>query len=83
MFPDVNVTTPFIGCIRNLIINNMHYMDFSEPLMEEGLSTSCVFNDRNCYQTPCNNRGECIGRWDSYQCICTPEYTGVTCDESN
>ena len=79
-----NITTPgpYTGCLRNLIINGKQHLDFTEPLMQEGLSNNCWYTDRNCYRNPCgNDTGQCIGSWEGYYCICKPDYTGGNCLE--
>ena len=71
----------FKGCMKNVNIHG-HVLDFSAPLLAEGLEQDCKFTDINCDRTPCNNSGTCIGEWEGFTCTCTDEYTGVYCDES-
>jgi hypothetical protein len=70
----------FSGCLRNIVIND-NYLDFTTALMKENLTTNCFHTDRNCYDKPCNNSGQCTGQWSSFQCTCIQGYTGNTCDD--
>uniref|UniRef100_A0A182QFS4 Protocadherin-like wing polarity protein stan n=1 Tax=Anopheles farauti TaxID=69004 RepID=A0A182QFS4_9DIPT len=33
-----------------------------------------------CYSDPCQNGGSCVRREGGYSCVCTEQYTGVTCE---
>ena len=74
--------SPYIGCIKNVIVNDQ-YLDFAVPLLKEGLSTGCQYTDQNCNLNTCNNSGLCVGQWEGFNCLCTPHYKGDICDQSN
>ena len=81
------ISFSFIGCIRNLLINNG----------EIGLHTSAPFDPRTdplkaspgcpredqCRSKPCANNAECSSGWTGFTCKCTPDYYGETCSEGN
>lgn len=71
----------FIGCLRDV------FVDSQLVVPEEWLSDSavnvtagCSHRDR-CQDSPCENRGQCINLWQSYQCRCTRPYEGHDCAE--
>ena len=76
------LSSPYIGCIKNVIVNNQ-YLDFAVPLLQEGLSTGCQYTDQNCNDNTCSNSGLCVGYWEGFDCICTSHYKGDTCDQGN
>ena len=79
--PHIQSVPNYNGCVRNVFVNSQ-MLDFSAPLMEEGLKRNCIFTDHNCQPNPCNNSGQCIGEWEGFNCVCSDEYTGKTCDKS-
>ena len=71
----------FIGCMRDV------FVDWQLVVPEEWLSDSavnvspgCSHRDR-CLDVPCQNRGECVNLWQSYQCWCPRPYEGQDCEE--
>ncbi|KAM9478353.1 protein crumbs homolog 1 [Salvelinus alpinus] len=71
----------FIGCLRDV------FVDSQLVVPEEWLSDSavnvtagCSHRDR-CQDSPCENRGQCINLWQSYQCRCPRPYEGHDCAE--
>ena len=78
--PSPHNTSSYTGCIRDVIVNG-DYLDFSEPLLQEGSSNGCLFTDRNCAESACDNSGVCVGHWVGFQCLCSPDYAGNTCSE--
>ncbi|KAM9385782.1 protein crumbs homolog 1 [Pholidichthys leucotaenia] len=73
----------FIGCMRDA------FVDWQLVVPEEWLSDSavnvspgCSHRDR-CLKDPCQNRGECVNLWQSYQCRCPRPYEGQDCEEEH
>lgn len=71
----------FIGCMRDV------FVDWQLIVPEEWLSDSavnvspgCSHRDR-CLDVPCQNRGQCVNLWQSYQCRCPRPYEGQDCEE--
>lgn len=71
----------FIGCMRDV------FVDWQLVVPEEWLSDSavnvlpgCSHRDR-CLDVPCQNRGQCVNLWQSYQCRCPRPYEGHDCEE--
>lgn len=71
----------FIGCMRDV------FVDWQLVVPEEWLSDSavnvspgCSHRDR-CLDVPCQNRGQCVNLWQSYQCWCPRPYEGHDCEE--
>ncbi|KAM3620131.1 uncharacterized protein V6R79_018650 [Siganus canaliculatus] len=73
----------FIGCMRDV------FVDWQLVVPEEWLSSSavnvspgCSHRDR-CLDVPCQNRGQCVNLWQSYQCRCPRPYEGQDCEEEH
>ncbi|KAK5599514.1 hypothetical protein CRENBAI_019954 [Crenichthys baileyi] len=73
----------FIGCMRDV------FVDWQLVVPEEWLSDStvnvspgCSHRDR-CRDEPCQNRGQCVNLWQSYQCQCARPYKGHDCEEEH
>ncbi|CAJ1060909.1 protein crumbs homolog 1 [Xyrichtys novacula] len=73
----------FIGCMRDV------FVDWQLVVPEEWLSDSavnvspgCSHRDR-CLDVPCQNKGECVNLWQSYQCRCPRPYEGQDCEEEH
>lgn len=73
----------FIGCMQDV------FVDWQLVVPEEWLSDSavnvapgCSHRDR-CLETPCQNGGECVNLWQSYQCLCPRPYEGQDCEEEH
>lgn len=73
--------TPFIGCMRDV------FVDWQLVIPEQWLSDSavnvspgCSYRDR-CLDVPCQNKGECVNMWQSYECRCARPYEGHDCEE--
>lgn len=71
----------FIGCMRDV------FVDWQLVVPEDWLSDSavnvspgCSHRDR-CLDVPCQNRGQCVNLWQSYQCRCPRPYEGQDCEE--
>uniref|UniRef100_A0A3Q4I624 Crumbs cell polarity complex component 1 n=1 Tax=Neolamprologus brichardi TaxID=32507 RepID=A0A3Q4I624_NEOBR len=75
--------TPFIGCMRDV------FVDWQLVIPEQWLSDSavnvspgCSYRDR-CLDVPCQNKGECVNMWQSYECRCARPYEGHDCEEEH
>ncbi|XP_049910208.1 protein crumbs homolog 1 isoform X1 [Epinephelus moara] len=73
----------FIGCMRDV------FVDWQLIVPEEWLSDSavnvspgCSHRD-HCLDVPCQNRGQCVNLWQSYQCRCPRPYKGQDCEEEH
>ncbi|XP_069465563.1 protein crumbs homolog 1-like isoform X2 [Ambystoma mexicanum] len=80
------------GCLQDLRLNN-HPMEFF-PLKIDGyvppyelyagkmrnVTEDCVSDD-TCRSGPCKNGGNCTVTWNDFDCDCTSNYTGKTCEE--
>ncbi|KAK2835309.1 hypothetical protein Q5P01_015793 [Channa striata] len=73
----------FIGCMRDV------FVDWQLVVPEEWLrdsavnvSPGCSHRDR-CLDVPCQNRGQCVNLWQSYQCSCPRPYEGQDCAEEH
>ncbi|XP_069377853.1 protein crumbs homolog 1 isoform X3 [Paralichthys olivaceus] len=73
----------FIGCMRDV------FVDWQLVVPKEWLSDSavnvspgCSHRDR-CLDVPCQNRGQCVNLWQSYQCWCPRPYEGQDCEEEH
>ncbi|KAM9848761.1 protein crumbs homolog 1 [Aulostomus maculatus] len=73
----------FIGCMQDV------FVDWQLIVPEEWLSDSavnvspgCSHRDR-CLDVPCQNRGECVNLWQSYQCQCPRPYEGQDCEDEH
>lgn len=71
----------FIGCMQDV------FVDWQLIVPQEWLSDSavnvspgCSHRDR-CLDVPCQNRGQCVNLWQSYQCRCPRPYEGQDCEE--
>uniref|UniRef100_A0A3B4AZ85 Crumbs cell polarity complex component 1 n=1 Tax=Periophthalmus magnuspinnatus TaxID=409849 RepID=A0A3B4AZ85_9GOBI len=73
----------FVGCMRDVLV------DWQLVIPEEWLSNSavnvspgCHHRDR-CLDAPCQNGGQCVNLWQSYQCVCARPYEGHDCEEEH
>ncbi|XP_035863576.1 protein crumbs homolog 1 isoform X1 [Sander lucioperca] len=73
----------FIGCMRDV------FVDWQLIVPENWLSDSavnvspgCSHRDR-CLDVPCQNKGQCLNLWQSYQCRCPRPYEGQDCEEEH
>lgn len=71
----------FIGCMRDVFVDGQLIVP-EEWLSNSAVSMSlgCSRRDR-CLDVPCQNGGECINLWQSYQCRCPRPYRGHDCEE--
>ncbi|KAH9640922.1 hypothetical protein HF086_015617 [Spodoptera exigua] len=71
---------PFIGCIRDLIVNGEKREVFGDAL-DAGEVTECL--SLSCLSGPCLNGGSCSDRHDGgYTCSCANGWLGEHCNES-
>ncbi|XP_068445617.1 protein crumbs homolog 1 isoform X2 [Clinocottus analis] len=73
----------FIGCMRDV------FVDWQLVVPEDwrsdsavNVSPGCSHRDR-CLDVPCQNRGQCVNLWQSYQCRCPRPYEGQDCAEEH
>lgn len=78
---EVSPLPAFIGCMQDV------FVDWQLVVPEEWLSDravnvspGCSHRDR-CLDVPCQNRGQCVNLWQSYQCRCPRPYEGQDCEE--
>lgn len=79
--PSNSLLPVFIGCMQDV------FVDWQLVVPEEWLrdsavnvSPGCSHRDR-CLDLPCQNRGQCVNLWQSYQCLCSRPYEGQDCAE--
>ncbi|CAH1645076.1 unnamed protein product [Spodoptera littoralis] len=71
---------PFIGCIRDLIVNGEKREVFGDAL-DAGEVTECL--SLSCLSGPCLNGGTCSDHHDGgYTCSCANGWLGEHCNES-
>ncbi|CAG9567385.1 unnamed protein product [Danaus chrysippus] len=69
----------FIGCIKDLIINDERREIFSDAY-EASEVREC--SSLSCLSSPCVNGGTCHDDDDTYSCACANGWTGPTCNDS-
>uniref|UniRef100_A0A3P9AGK5 Crumbs cell polarity complex component 1 n=1 Tax=Esox lucius TaxID=8010 RepID=A0A3P9AGK5_ESOLU len=71
----------FIGCLRDVFVDS-RLVDPGLWLSDLAVNVTpgCNHRDR-CQDRPCQNRGQCINQWQSYQCRCPRPYDGPDCTE--
>ncbi|XP_076343695.1 pikachurin-like isoform X2 [Tachypleus tridentatus] len=71
------ITASFTGCILQVIVNNKPV-----KLLEEALSGRNMDNcEHECVSKPCQNRGTCVPKIDSYTCNCLQGFAGTNCQQ--
>ncbi|XP_075992053.1 eyes shut [Anticarsia gemmatalis] len=71
---------PFIGCIRDLIVNGEERDVFGDAI-DAGEVTECL--SLSCLSGPCLNGGSCSDHHDGgYTCSCANGWLGEHCNES-
>ncbi|XP_061884400.1 protein crumbs homolog 1 isoform X1 [Entelurus aequoreus] len=73
----------FIGCMRDVFVNWQLIVP-EEWLSDSAVNVSpgCSHRDR-CLDVPCQNKGQCVNLWQSYQCQCPRPYEGQDCEEEH
>ncbi|KPJ11925.1 Protein eyes shut [Papilio machaon] len=81
IIPDSNYTNnkPFIGCIKDLKVNNKSRDIFGEAF-NAGEVTEC--SSLSCLSGPCLNGGTCNDQGDGYSCSCANGWMGENCKQS-
>lgn len=71
----------FIGCMRDVFVDWQLVVP-GEWLSDSAVNVSpgCGHRDR-CLDEPCQNGGQCVNLWQSYQCHCARPYEGHDCEE--
>ncbi|XP_018016523.1 neural-cadherin isoform X4 [Hyalella azteca] len=75
---------PFMGCIRNLMVNSELY-DLTRPGMARGTQMGCPQLEEACRDNTiianCGPNGICAGSISHPVCKCKPGWTGPSCEE--
>ena len=79
---ELDIKTGFSGCIRQLAVS---LSDEPEDLIYSALSGVDIGDCSEvlmCLSDPCHNGATCVddGFDNTFKCLCTPWFTGVTCD---
>ncbi|CAH0726520.1 unnamed protein product, partial [Brenthis ino] len=69
---------PFVGCIKDLIVNGEERDIFGDAFDAEVSECSSL----SCLSSPCMNGGTCSDLGDSYTCACANGWMGNHCNES-
>ncbi|XP_075461950.1 basement membrane-specific heparan sulfate proteoglycan core protein isoform X3 [Ascaphus truei] len=73
-----SLSSGFVGCIRQLIIQGEEVIFKDLDLSSRGIS-----NCPTCRNRPCQNRGICRdSESSSYVCVCPPGFAGSNCEHS-
>ncbi|XP_023932811.1 protein eyes shut-like [Lingula anatina] len=77
--PDARATPflPFVGCIRNLQVNDREVDVFFDALRGQNIADCTV---PPCSYEPCRNNATCQLDGESWFCDCLSDYTGVLCE---
>ncbi|XP_072936300.1 protein eyes shut [Epargyreus clarus] len=70
---------PFVGCIRDLMVNGEKREVFGEAFDANDVS-EC--SSLACLSGPCLNGGSCSDRGDNYVCSCANGWMGEHCNQS-
>lgn len=89
-------TTSFIGCIKEVIINNKLSDFLQASRVRHKVSPGCsLYQDQDdeqeqssldpCHQHKCQHNSQCVPRkaYGTYQCKCTQPYEGKFCELKN
>lgn len=77
-----NLLYGFVGCIRNLIINNkaIDIASYAKQQDSGSIQPSCHTPPNHCDSNPCLNGGICIPGWNRFLCDCSlTSYIGPIC----
>ncbi len=81
----LEVTSSFIGCVRDLLINSgavgLHTSAPYDPRTDPLKASPGCPREEQCSQQPCANDAECSSDWQGFTCHCTRDYYGDTCSE--
>ncbi|MEE6481192.1 hypothetical protein FKM82_012777 [Ascaphus truei] len=70
----------FIGCIRNLTIDNKA-VDMASFIANNGTLEGCSAKRNFCDTSSCQNGGTCVNKWNTYYCECPLHYGGKNCEQ--
>ncbi|XP_033106725.1 cadherin EGF LAG seven-pass G-type receptor 2-like isoform X3 [Anneissia japonica] len=76
-------STDFIGCIRDVTIDN-NLLDLASSVEDYLTQPGCGAKENYCRQGGlCKNGGTCVSKWNTYQCMCREGYTGQRCEQGS
>ncbi|XP_072538089.1 protein crumbs homolog 2b isoform X2 [Salminus brasiliensis] len=91
--PEVDSTAQwgghFKGCLQDVRLDdiqlyiNQRIQNPEQPTYFSSISYNLLENcisDQACRMEPCLNGGECLLKWNDFECSCPLNYTGKTCD---
>nr|XP_008177211.2 cadherin EGF LAG seven-pass G-type receptor 1 isoform X4 [Chrysemys picta bellii] len=70
----------FIGCMRNLSIDNKP-IDMASFIANNGTLAGCAAQKNYCDTNWCQNGGTCVNKWNTYTCDCPLRYGGKNCEQ--
>ncbi|XP_041442377.1 cadherin EGF LAG seven-pass G-type receptor 1 isoform X2 [Xenopus laevis] len=70
----------FIGCMRNLTIDNKP-IDMASFIANNGTLAGCAAKKNFCDTSFCQNGGTCVNKWNTYYCECPLHYGGKNCEQ--
>merc|ERR1711992_136682 len=83
-------TTSFIGCIKEVVINNKLSDFLQASRVRHKVSPGCsLYQDQDdeqtldpCHQHKCQHNSKCVAKkaYGTYECKCTPPYEGKFCE---
>uniref|UniRef100_A0A8C3TL74 Cadherin EGF LAG seven-pass G-type receptor 1 n=1 Tax=Chelydra serpentina TaxID=8475 RepID=A0A8C3TL74_CHESE len=70
----------FIGCMRNLSIDNKP-IDMASFIANNGTLAGCAAQKNYCDTNWCQNGGTCVNKWNTYTCECPLRSGGKNCEQ--
>ncbi|KAG8439892.1 hypothetical protein GDO86_005888 [Hymenochirus boettgeri] len=71
----------FIGCMRNLTIDNKP-IDMASFIANNGTLAGCAAKKNFCDTIFCQNGGTCVNKWNTYYCECPLQFGGKNCEQA-